>query len=331
MAKAQSSKVCDIEGCAKPFHSRGWCKTHYERWATSGHPLGKPCRGCGVHFEGHFYCTNCKPTCSIDGCSARVNARGFCSRHYMRVVHNGQGSDGAPCRGCGKPTDGRGRYCGEACRAQCAADGCDLLSRANGYCPTHNYQIRNFGEIRDRRWQKTPDGTPCAFCNKPWEGTAYSLKYCSPGCASLYQRHGGSRPVSQACERCGVEIDLTSRTKTGRIRKSSTRICSRCKAARESRGKYTAAALAFLRGADECWLCRERVDLSLRYPNPQCGSSDHVIPYARGGSNMISNLMLTHLECNVRKQDRMPDELGDLFPNADLGLALLLREEAVKV
>ena len=90
MAEAQSTRTCSIDGCEKRFYSRGWCKLHYERWSTSGHPLGKPCRGCGKHFEGQFYCAECKPVCSIGGCGAKVNARGLCSRHYMRIVHNGQ-------------------------------------------------------------------------------------------------------------------------------------------------------------------------------------------------------------------------------------------------
>lgn len=324
-------EACSIDGCSNLSHCKSWCKTHYERWYTSGHPLGKPCRGCGEHFEGQFYCHSCKPMCSVTGCPDRVNARGLCSRHYMRVIYNGQGHGGNPCKTCGNPTDGKGRYCGDACRPFCAADGCGLIARANGYCATHNLQIKSFGEVRDRRWQRTPDGTPCAFCGAPWTDKSNSLKYCSKACASLYQRYGESRPMSQSCQRCGVEIDLTARTKTGRLRKVSTKMCARCKAARESRGKYTAAALAFLHGSSDCWLCREPVDMSLRYPAAMSGSSDHVIPYAKGGSNDISNLLLSHLDCNMRKQDRMPDEVRSVFPDADLELALRLQQEVVKV
>lgn len=34
---------------------------------------------------------------------------------------------------------------------------------------------------------------------------------------------------------------------------------------------------------------------------------DHVIPRSRGGASHISNYLLLHQECNVRKSDRMPN------------------------
>lgn len=30
------SVTCSIDGCERPYRSRGWCKVHYERWRTTG-------------------------------------------------------------------------------------------------------------------------------------------------------------------------------------------------------------------------------------------------------------------------------------------------------
>ena len=41
-------RVCDVDGCDRKHYSRGWCKSHYERWRKFGSvennrtPLGEP-------------------------------------------------------------------------------------------------------------------------------------------------------------------------------------------------------------------------------------------------------------------------------------------------
>lgn len=33
-------KACSIAGCGKPHFGRGWCSAHYQRWQSSGSPVG---------------------------------------------------------------------------------------------------------------------------------------------------------------------------------------------------------------------------------------------------------------------------------------------------
>lgn len=40
MAKGWGHQGCDIKGCPNPHLGRGWCKTHYDRWAKTGSPMG---------------------------------------------------------------------------------------------------------------------------------------------------------------------------------------------------------------------------------------------------------------------------------------------------
>jgi 5-methylcytosine-specific restriction endonuclease McrA len=46
------------------------------------------------------------------------------------------------------------------------------------------------------------------------------------------------------------------------------------------------------------------VDRELRWPDPDSGSLDHVIPLIAGGEHSRENTQLAHWLCNVRKGAR---------------------------
>jgi 5-methylcytosine-specific restriction endonuclease McrA len=55
-----------------------------------------------------------------------------------------------------------------------------------------------------------------------------------------------------------------------------------------------------------CHICGEFVDPKLKHPNPLSASLDHIIPLAKGGEHSYDNCATSHLQCNVRKQAKMP-------------------------
>lgn len=60
---------------------RGWCRTHYARWARGAiidAPVG-PARVKGV-----------RPLCSVDGCDRPHRRNGLCHMHSQRVISTGQ-------------------------------------------------------------------------------------------------------------------------------------------------------------------------------------------------------------------------------------------------
>lgn len=53
----------------------------------------------------------------------------------------------------------------------------------------------------------------------------------------------------------------------------------------------------------ECGICGKNMPKKDR-------TLDHIIPLAKGGTGDVWNLRIVHLICNIRKSDKMPDELN---------------------
>lgn len=54
-----------------------------------------------------------------------------------------------------------------------------------------------------------------------------------------------------------------------------------------------------------CGICNEKIDPSLRFPDPMCGTVDHIVPIACGGTHTWSNCQPAHKHCNEKKADRV--------------------------
>lgn len=54
-----------------------------------------------------------------------------------------------------------------------------------------------------------------------------------------------------------------------------------------------------------CYLCTKSIDITLRGPNPESFSEDHVIPLSKGGPHTFENVRPAHLGCNSAKHNRV--------------------------
>ena len=215
-----------------------------------------------------------------------MRCRGWCGKHYLRWQATGD-----PLR----TPSGRVQNPG----ALCAVDECERPSRKRGWCEKHYSRWRKRGSVadEDQAWTLGERGD-CIVCTRPVaEGSGFR-RYCGRSCATLAK----GRTTNGECAQCGALIDYTQRHPSGRLKHSDATLCGSCRGPSNLR---RFVPLLVERDGTDCHLCGLPVDLSLRYPDPMSRSVDHVIPRAQGGPNALVNYALSHLLCNVRKNNRM--------------------------
>lgn len=58
-----------------------------------------------------------------------------------------------------------------------------------------------------------------------------------------------------------------------------------------------------------CYLCNNNIDMNLARTSRNGATVDHVIPLSRGGTDELENLRLAHWSCNLKKSDKLVEEL----------------------
>jgi 5-methylcytosine-specific restriction endonuclease McrA len=67
---------------------------------------------------------------------------------------------------------------------------------------------------------------------------------------------------------------------------------------------------AIRRTKPPCGICEGDIDYSLPHTEPMSFVVDHIIPWARGGADDLSNKQAAHRKCNRDKSDRLAEEMG---------------------
>lgn len=83
MNNATTTRTCDVETCAGPHYSLGYCVLHYSRIKRHG-SVELPVRE--------------RPVCAIGGCVTAAKSRGWCNKHYLRWFHRGDPQALCPVR-----------------------------------------------------------------------------------------------------------------------------------------------------------------------------------------------------------------------------------------
>jgi 5-methylcytosine-specific restriction endonuclease McrA len=52
-----------------------------------------------------------------------------------------------------------------------------------------------------------------------------------------------------------------------------------------------------------CWICGQRINLGLAWPDPESWTLDHIVPIAEGGAGLDpANLRPAHAACNSKRR-----------------------------
>lgn len=204
----------------------------------------------------------------------------------------------------------------ELASAMCSVEGCEVPRRHRQWCSRHYQMWRRTGDpAAPSKYRLTAKGGQCIVCECP-DLMAGSRKFCSRRCQMRESRSRRVSPTATAlsvsCVRCGCAIDLfkpgvrhsSVRTSTsGRKRRADSKMCADCRRQNGYRHGWSAQALA-ARDGEDCRICGDPVDMSLRSPNLMSPSVDHIVSRADGGSDDPVNLQLAHLTCNLQKSAR---------------------------
>lgn len=75
--------------------------------------------------------------------------------------------------------------------------------------------------------------------------------------------------------------------------------------ARTGSRPYRRNRATILQGTTTCHLCGDPIDPTLDQYHPMSGTAHHLVPYAHGGTDDLTNLVPAHLECNQRQGDKL--------------------------
>ena len=215
-----------------------------------------------------------KRTCIIEECESPARTRSWCAAHYSKWYSSGADPATAGPK-IGRP---QRRVGVEAC----TVEGCQQVMKCRERCAKH-YQAWRRANGLDKTWNLprsrtriglgagTLDEMQCAQCGTAFMPNRSSQIFCSRLC-----KRGKHRAASQ-------------RTRMLRHDAGAERIV------RDEIGD---------RDGWVCGICREPLDRTLRWPESDSQSLDHVVPLSKGGLHRSGNVRIAHLGCNVKRGNR---------------------------
>lgn len=270
-----SQRICELPGCEATHYGHGYCRPHYKRFKRYGDPLG------WKHQQTE--------TCEVLDCNGKSWARSMCGVHYQRWRKHGD------------PLSDHSRK-----PQTCSIAECGGPVHGYGWCRSHWLRWREHG---DPEWQaprfdvciaegcqKTPRSVTASLCEAHYmrlhrNGTL-EVGQCSvcqealPRDSTLHRRY---------CETCYLD----RRRSRGRDYENRRRV-----AILSRENEHIDSLEIYERDGWKCKLCHRKVNPKLSWPHPKSASLDHIIPIAKGGTHLRTNVHLAHLTCNASKRDR---------------------------
>lgn len=156
----------------------------------------------------------------------------------------------------------------------------------------------------------------CEWCFESFETEWETKAYCSrthKERASQHRKRGRRTQVIKTvhirvCAGCAAQFSTDRADKV--YCSEECRVWTRRQMMRESDEEWKATktlgfkAKLYFRDNGKCQICMESVDTSIKYPDHQSLSLDHIIPRSQGGNHNYDNVRIAHWICNSNRSDK---------------------------
>ena len=297
--------------------------TKNPKWTTGNSGMIKQCEYCGIEYDaGEGGNSKSRKFCTVKCQRANYNAR----KQQKKYNVESNISNVHKCKQCGNQyvpvQKDRDTFCSRECSyahkrdrvkvcKHCGQEYKGTPTKRTGYCSHRCYSIANIIGYESKGI--------CAWCGKEYTMVTSTQRCCSKECARLFQNLKNrtshipkeKRPPSIAkCERCGEEFETwghSSKWCSTRCENAISNYVTRCQNLGQPCNDMENIAYwhAYNKDKGICYLCGEEVHADYDRHDNLSGTVDHVIPLAKGGDHVLSNLRLAHMVCNSRKFTKM--------------------------
>lgn len=292
---------CLALGCQAPSKTRGYCGTHYSR-IRLGKPLEDPLVVKGLRVEKA--CAACGSVMKLRPAIAKEQV--FCSRACSNVSRPSARARLGYCRWChGESTrvvkrdKDAGLYCSPACytkkKKHVAAERAALSAIASNWLPRPNPLV-------------VSEMAALARISRRPVVARLTYRPCANGCGQVMH---GYMEYSRTCAPCKAEIVRAKRkTDAHKARKRIEKGIRRARTRAAITERIDPKQL-FAKDGWKCYLCGIDTPMSLMGTNHgDAPTVDHVVPLARGGHHVWSNVRCACRSCNSRKSDKHYESMG---------------------
>ena len=166
-------------------------------------------------------------------------------------------------------------------------------------------------QVTKHQWKRQV----CRRCKKTWSSKTGKHKVCA-SCRRQVQKElpnlWRAPQVRGQCKDCGIPCEkFTCDGCATQNRRMARRIDNNRRRGATGADRYRKRDIA-IRDGWLCHLCCGSVEPSLwgHHRHPESPNIDHVVPISRGGSDTAENVKLTHRVCNLRKSNKIGDDVG---------------------
>lgn len=239
--------------------------------------------------------------CIVDDCNNKRFGRGYCNKHYLRVVNNG-----SPHK----------VLINKDHPEKCAVDGCDRKYKGLGYCSKHYTRFKKHNDpnivltLTKKFFTCTIDG-----CNKKYAGSGYCQmhyrRYKLYGDPNIKKTTLGEYDICSipGCNKKHSAKGYCKRHYHSILKPEIARGAKRRRRARklENGIEYYTEQQVLEKYGTICYLCEKPIDMDAPRTTWTKGWEmglhiEHVVDIAKGGPDTLQNVRPSHGICNLTKK-----------------------------